>query len=134
MEDFSFGRNEELTGGTVTLKLADALVSTQYLRVLMTESSNTCDEHGSEDVRNCVGYALQELHAGSVDTSGAFVEVQKILSERSTTYCSSSIDPWRSAADVNATGSYQHSGFDVFFTSGLMNNLSAMMCGHRRTL
>jgi hypothetical protein len=124
---FPLGVMKNSQGGTVTLKLADALVSTQYLRVLMTESSSTCDEHGSDDVRNCVGYAIQEIHAGSVDTSGAFVEVQKILSERPTTYCSSSIDPWHSAADVNATGSYQHSGFDVFFTSGLTNNLPAMV-------
>ena len=46
-----------------------------------------------------------------------------------TTYYSSSIDPWHSAADadVNATGSYQHTGFDLFFTSGLTNNLPAMI-------
>jgi hypothetical protein len=124
---FPSGVVKNSQGGTVTLKLADTLVSTQYLRVLMTESSSTCDEHGSDDVRNCVGYAIQEIHAGSVDSSGAFVEVQEILSERPTTYCSSSIDPWHSAADVNATGSYQHSGFDVFFTSGLTNNLPAMI-------
>ena len=30
-------------------------------------------------------------------------------------------------ADVNATGSYQHTGFDLFFTSGLTNNLPAMI-------
>jgi len=28
---------------------------------------------------------------------------------------------------VNATGAYQHSGFDLFFTSGLTNNLPAMI-------
>jgi hypothetical protein len=28
---------------------------------------------------------------------------------------------------VNATGGYQHSGFDLFFTSGLTNNLPAMI-------
>ena len=48
-----------------TLKLAEAPVSTRFLRVLMTESSNTCDVHGSDDVRNCVGYAIQEIHAGT---------------------------------------------------------------------
>ena len=46
--------------------------------------------------------------------SGAFAEVQKNLADRPTTYNSSSIDPWHSAADVNATGGYQHSGFDLF--------------------
>src|SRR5262249_47276802 len=43
-------------GGTVTLKLAPEPVSTRYVRIWMTESSNTCDAHGDGDVRNCVGY------------------------------------------------------------------------------
>jgi len=126
---FPSGTVKNSQGGTVSLKLADTPVSTQYLRVLMTESSNTCDEHGSDDIRNCVGYAIREIRVGGVDSSGALVEIQKNLSERPTTYTSSSIDPWHSEADadVNATGSYQHSGFDLFFTSGLTNNLPAMI-------
>ena len=47
--------------------------------------------------------------------------------EKRTTYCVSSIDPWHSAEDVNDSGSYQHTGFDLFFTSGLTNNLPAMI-------
>ena len=70
---------------------------------------------------------MQEIRVGSTDSNGAFVEVQKNLSDRPTTYNSSSIDPWHSAADVNATGGYQHTGFDLFFTSGLTNNLPAMI-------
>jgi hypothetical protein len=95
----------------------------------MTESSNTCDEHGSDDIRNCVGYAIRDIRVGGVDSSGAFIEIQKKISEPPTTYTSSSIDPWHSAADVdvNATGSYQHTGFDLFFTSGITNNLPAMI-------
>jgi hypothetical protein len=124
---FSAGAVKNAQGGTVNLKLADAPVNTQYVRVLMTESSNTCDLHGSDDVRNCVGYAVQAIRVGIVDSSGAFAEVQKDMGDRPTTYCSSSIDPWHSAADVNATGGYQHSGFDLFFTSGLTNNLPAMI-------
>ena len=34
------------------------------------------------------------------------------------------IDPWHSAENVNATGT---GGFDVFYTSGLTNNLPAMI-------
>ena len=126
---FPSGAQKAAQGGTVSLKLGDTPVSSQYVRVLMTESSNTCDEHGSDDVRNCVGYAIREIRVGSVDSNGAFVEIQKNISERPTTYNSSSIDPWHSAADVdvNATGSYQHTGFDLFFTSGITNNLPAMI-------
>jgi hypothetical protein len=124
---FPSGVVKSSEGGTVSLKLAETPVSTQYVRVLMTESSNTCDEHGSDDIRNCVGYAIREIRVGGVDSSGAFIEIQKNIGERPTTYCSSSIDPWHSAADVNATGGYQHSGFDLFFSSGLTNNLPAMI-------
>ena len=124
---FSAGAINNAQGGTVNLKLADAPITTQYMRVLMTESSNTCDLHGSDDIRNCVGYAIQAIRVGTVDSSGAFAEVEKNMADRPTTYSSSSIDPWHSAADVNATGAYQHTGFDLFFTSGLTNNLPAMI-------
>ena len=124
---FPSGAIKSAQGGTANLQLADTPVSTQYVRILMTESSNTCDLHGSDDIRNCVGYAIQEIRLGNVDSSGAFAEVQKNFSDRPTTFTSSSIDPWHSAADVNATGSYQHTGFDLFFTSGITNNLPAMI-------
>ena len=125
---FRSGRVKNARGGTITLKLAEAPVSTQYLRVWMTRSSNTCDLHGSDDPRNCVGYAIQEITAGNVDAGGAFVDAAKDASgQNQPAYCSSSIDPWHSAADANASGSYQHSGFDLFFTSGLTNNLPAMI-------
>ena len=123
---FRSGALNAAKGGTVTLKLSDGPVSTRYLRVLMTESSNTCDEHGPEDVRNCVGYAIQQIQAGTID-GGRFVEVSKAPTEKLTTYCVSSIDPWHSAEDVNDSGSYQHTGFDLLFTSGLTNNLPAMV-------
>jgi len=124
---FSSGVIRNAHGGTVSLKLASAPVSTQFLRILMTASSNTCDEHGSQDARNCVGYAIQQITAGTIDSKGAFTEITKAPNEPLTTYCASSIDPWHSAADVNNGGMFQHSGFDIFFTSGLTNNLPAMI-------
>ncbi len=100
-------------GGKVTLELAPEPVSTRYVRVWMTESSNTCDLHGPDDVRNCVGYAIQDFRVAGVEGNGI--------------YTTSSIDPWHSAADANRTGGGQHSGFDLFFTSGLTNGLPAMI-------
>ena len=110
---FPSGAVSNGAGGTVSLKLTPNAVSTRYVRIWMTESSNTCDLHGSEDPRNCVGYAVQDFKVPGVEGAGA--------------YTTSSIDPWHSATDVNATGSAQHSGFDVFFTSGLTNELPAMI-------
>jgi hypothetical protein len=124
---FPAGMLKNAQGGTVTLKLADVPVSTRFVRILMTESSNTCDEHGANDIRNCVGYSIQQIAVGTVDASGGFVEARKDPAESRTTYCVSSIDPWHSAADVYDGGPYQHSGFDLFFSSGLTNNLPAMI-------
>jgi hypothetical protein len=124
---FPAGALKHAQGGTVTLKLTETPVSTRYIRILMTESSNTCDEHDARDVRNCVGYAIQQIAAGTLDASGAFVEVPQSLDERLITYGVSSIDPWHSAADGNTSGNYQHTGFDLFFTSGLTNNRPAMI-------
>jgi hypothetical protein len=124
---FPHGLQENANGGRVNIKLTEAPVSTRYVRVLMTESSNTCDEHGPEDVRNCVGYAVQKISAGTLDASGNFSAVEKRAGERETEFCVSSIDPWHSAEDVNDSGFYQHTGFDLFFTSGITNNLPAMI-------
>ncbi len=112
-------------GGIAALKLADVPVSTRYIRVLMTESSNTCDEHGSEDPRNCVGYAIQSIQAGTMDKPGHFVEAPRTAAEKEITYTASSIDPWHSSEDVKDDGFYQHTGFDLFFTSGITNGLPA---------
>ena len=113
--------------GMVTLKLSNVQVNTRFVRVLMSESSKTCDEHGSGDVRNCVGYAIQEISPGTIGDRGAFSEVEKSPTEPLTTYCASSIDPWHSAEDVRDDGFYQHTGFDTFFSSGITNNLPAMI-------
>jgi hypothetical protein len=59
---------------------------------------------------------------------GAFVDAAAgMAGDAAPTFASSSIDPWHSETDVNATGNYQHSGFDLFFTSGITNNLPAMI-------
>ena len=125
---FADGDVKNAAGGTVILKFAGSPVTTRFIRVFMTASSNTCDLHGSDDIRNCVGYAIQEIHAGTIDASRAFLDATAGATGRNApTYVASSIDPWHAAADVNATGGGQHSGFDIFFTSGLTNNLPAMI-------
>jgi hypothetical protein len=113
-------------GGLVTLKLTDHPILTRYLRVLMSESSNTCDEHGSSDIRNCVGYAIQQITAGTM-INRTFTATVSNPFDQGRTYCTSSIDPWHSAEDVRDGGEYQHTGFDLFFTSGITNNLPAMI-------
>ncbi len=63
------------SGGDVHLKLSDEPVATRFIRVLMSKSSGTCDTHASQDIRNCVGYALQTLSAGMIDSAGKYAIV-----------------------------------------------------------
>ena len=123
---FDSGSQKNATGGTVTLRLGSSPVTAQYFRIWMTASSNTCDEHGSGDIRNCVGYAIKEIELGTVDANSEFKgAAQDATEQQKFTYCSSSIDPWHSADDVNRSGMGQHSGFDLFYTSGITNGLPA---------
>ena len=124
---FALGAITNGAGGIVTLKLADAPITARWVRVWMRASSNTCDDHGSSDVRNCVGYAIQELRFGTFDANGAFNEAPKNPADRQVEYCVSSIDPWHSSEDGRTGGDYQHTGFDLFFNSGITNNLPAMI-------
>ena len=72
---FSSGAVLNGSGGDVHLKLSDAPVTTRFVRVLMSKSSGTCDTHGAQDIRNCVGYALQTLSAGTIDAAGKYAVV-----------------------------------------------------------
>jgi len=118
-------------GGTVTLQLAPAAIPVRFLRVLMTESSNTADsrpsaQHDPKDPRSAAGYAIRELYVGTLTDAGEFVDlVQHRPDQNQTaTYCSS-MDPWHSESDLNDRG--DQTGFDLFFTSGITNNLPAMI-------
>jgi hypothetical protein len=122
---FASGDVQAGTGGTVTLRLGGEPLSMRFVRVLMVASSNICDLHGAGDVRNCVGYAIQSIEAGQIDDAGSFTAAPVAAGPPS--YCSSSIDPWHSAADVRDDGLYQHTGFDLFFTSGITSQLPAMV-------
>lgn len=117
---FPSGHVQNAPGGPVTIKLATEAAQTRYVRIWMMESSNTCDDHDAGDIRNCVGYAIEDIHAGTMNGDAfAPAEAEKF------TYMSSSIDPWHSSEDMNPRS--QHTGFDLFFTSGLTNNLPALI-------
>jgi len=113
-------------GGTVLLKLSSLPVRTRYLRVWMTESSNACDTHGSNDPRNCAGYAMNEIYAGNFTAAGEFVDlIVHAPGQNQTPTFVSSMDPWHTAADIDQRR--DQTGFDLFFTSGITNHLPAMI-------
>lgn len=114
------------TGGSKVQRLADRPILTRFLRIWMTESSNTCDTHGSDDVRNCVGYAISEISVGNFNTLGEFVDLVKHTPGQAQTLTqASSTDPWHTETDIVA--SRIQTGFDLFFTSGYTNHLPAMI-------
>src|SRR5215467_5539374 len=113
-------------GGSAVLRVAAVPVRARFLRILMTESSNSCDAHGSADPRNCVGFAAYEISAGNFTNNGKFIDLVKHLAgENQTATLVSSIDPWHSESDRNPHS--VQSGLDLFFKSGYTNRLPAMI-------
>jgi F5/8 type C domain len=131
-ETFPHGLVTDGKGGTETIRLTDGPGPIHFVRIVMTESSNTCDSHQSSDAkladpRNCVGYAINELYLGTMTADGAFHDILRHTpdQEQTATYCSS-VDPWHEPSDLLSTKQAQV-GFDLFYTSGVTRGLPAMM-------
>lgn len=126
-QTFPLGSVNDGKGGTATLRLASWMTPVRYLRVWMTVSSGTCDTHGSGDPRNCLGFAIRELYAGTLSQSGDFQDILNHSPNRqqSVTVCSS-IDPWHAETDMTEASGDQV-GFDLFYTSGVTRGLPAVI-------
>lgn len=113
-------------GGTATLQLSGPPVPVRFVRIWMTESSNTCDSHGSTDKRNCVGYAISEISLGTISPNGEFHDLVRHVpdQDQTTTYCSS-VDPWHEPSGIN--DKRDQVGLDLFYTSGYTRGLPAMI-------
>jgi F5/8 type C domain len=123
---FPQGDASSSAGGTRLQRLADKPISTRFLRIWMTESSNTCDTHGKQDPRNCVGYAISEIRAGNFNSLGQFIDLVKHTPGQAQTVTQvSSIDSWHRAEHM--IPARIQTGFDLFFTSGYTNHLPAMI-------
>ena len=128
---FSSGKITNGDGGTTTLVLDHSAVKTSFVRVVMTQSSDTCDTHGSADPRNCVGYAIRELYLGTL-ANGEFKDLMQHSPDQkqTLTFCSS-VDPWHEPSDLYVAPDRMESGdqpgIDLFYTSGITRNLPAIM-------
>jgi F5/8 type C domain/Glycosyl hydrolases family 39 len=123
---FPEGAVTDGTGGSKVERLADHPIATRFVRIWMTESSNTCDTHGSNDPRNCAGYAISEISIGNFNSLGQFVDLAKHTpSQAQTVTQASSVDPWHTAESIIPTRI--QTGFDLFFKSGYTNHLPAMI-------
>jgi hypothetical protein len=113
---FPAGAITDGRGGTAMLKLASAPIPARFLRIWMTESSNSCGSHKSDDPRDCVGYAIGGLGVGTYNDAGEFMDLVHYSPDQNqtATYCSS-IDPWHTASDLDMHAGDQ-TGFDLFFS------------------
>jgi hypothetical protein len=129
---FASGTVRDGHGGTVTLNLTSSSVKSRFVRLVMTQSSNTCDTHGTADRRNCVGYAIEEIYVGAEDPKGEFHDLLRHSpnQQQSLTYCSS-VDPWHEPFDLYVAPDRMESGdqpgLDLFFTSGITRGLPAIL-------
>ncbi|MHB8214612.1 MAG: discoidin domain-containing protein [Candidatus Sulfotelmatobacter sp.] len=131
-QTFAQGVVTEGKGRSETIRLSGGPVGVRFIRIWMTESSNTCEAEGadksiSSDPRNCVGYAIRELYLGTSTDDGALHDILRHTAdqEQTTTYVSS-VDPWHQPSDLGSTKQAQV-GFDLFFTSGVTRGLPAMV-------
>ena len=108
--------------GEVETRLSTEPVTTQFVRVLMKESSETSSSKSS-DVRAHLGYAVREISVGMVDSEQQFHdEISHARDNKTqTAIYVSSTDPWHRATDKDST--IEQIGFDRIFKSGLTNGL-----------
>jgi len=126
---FPSGSKTDAKGGTTTYGFG--AVSTKFVRVLMTRSSNACDTHGSSDRRNCVGYAIRELYLGTMEKGVLKDLLHHSPDQKQTLTLCSSVDPWHEPSDLylalDRMESGDQPGFDLFFTSGITRGLPAIV-------
>jgi len=118
------------------IRLGQSPVTTSFIRVLMSASSGTCDSHGGQDPRNCVGFAIQDIGVGRLDNTGRFRDfivrttdgscngslVCTADTRRQTLMWTSSDDPWH--AETNKVGGDQdQTGLDLIARSPLTRGL-----------
>ena len=125
-QTFPSGAVSNGAGGDALLALAPAPIAVRFVRVTMTDSSETCDSHGAGDRRNCLGYAISELYVGRRDGRGGLTDllVHTPSQQQTATICSS-VDPWHQPSDVDQTE--DQSGLDLFYQSGATRGLPAMV-------
>jgi hypothetical protein len=123
---FPNGAVHDAKGGTATVLLAGTPIAVRFVRILLRDSSETCDSHGSDDLRNCLGFAVRELYLGTQERGHRFRDalVHSRDQKQSATFCSS-VDPWHDDVDVNRDGI--QTGLDLFYTSGVTRGQPAMI-------
>lgn len=109
-------------GGDVLMLVAGLPVRTRFIRIAMSESSET-DPPGANDIRDRLGYSMSEIYAGLTDDRHNFNDSihHSPRHETQTVIYVSSTDPWHRESDLD--DEVEQPGFDQVFQSGLTNGL-----------
>jgi hypothetical protein len=123
---FPKGEITGATGGDRLLKLSSRLLTVRYVRIRLTQSSET-EPSRSTDIRDRLGYAIREIRLGQVDRAGRFKDVMRHAPTRNgqTVIYVSSTDPWH--REVDRDDQTEQPGFDLIFKSGLTNGLPMLV-------
>jgi hypothetical protein len=114
--------------GAQTLRLASTPVMARFVRVLMYASSHTAPPNdrrsiphagtGRRDVRDRLGYAIDELYLGTAGAGGGLRDLLAHRRSKSQTIAyASSTDPWHRTSDRNP--GYEQPSFQTVLRSGL---------------
>lgn len=122
---FPLGRISAGTGNDQLIRLSDHAVKARYLRIWMTEGSDTAPTSAC-DIRDHLGYAIREVDAGFVDATGTFHDhVTHTPGKNQTLVYTSSTDPWHRACDRDPK--VEQPGVDLLFHSGVTRGLPVML-------
>ena len=129
-QDFPRGVIRDGRGGEVSVLLSPTPIKARWLRILMTESSQTnleASANGKDDLRDRLGFAVRELYAGVINGQGEFQDfIRHRASRRGQTIIHvSSTDSWHQESDLDA--GVEQPGFDRIFRDGLTNGWPVLL-------
>lgn len=118
---FPWGTFDNEKGTSQLKQLSPTPISTRFVRIMLKKSSGTIPKKVS-DVRDHLGYAIQEIKLGTINAGGKFQDRVRHAkgNVKQTPMYVSSTDPWHSIHDRNPNT--EQPGFDRVYNSGLTNS------------
>jgi hypothetical protein len=125
-QPFAGGNVDDAHGDDQLIRLADRPRATRFVRIVMNRSSGTSAE-SSDDIRDCVGFAIREIELGHIDGHGRFRDNVRHAANRhrQTVIYVSSTDSWHRAENIDF--SVEQPGLDFILRSNLTNNLPVLV-------
>jgi len=123
---FSNGALNRGSGGDESVRLCAKSVSVRFVRVVMTQSSETSAQI-SNDIRDRLGFAIREIELGNTNSREEFHDYIRHAPNRHTqsVIYVSSTDPWHRAEGIDYK--VEQPGLDFVLSSELTNQLPVLV-------